>query len=73
MYKLYGTETPELKEKADKEYSEMYDTIKAEVFVRSRNIKDLFATPAMTRRTLVACGVQIFGQFTGINGAFMTM
>ncbi|KAK0495018.1 general substrate transporter [Armillaria luteobubalina] len=67
VYKLYGTGTPELKEKADKEYSEMYDTIKAEVFVRSKNIKDLFATSAMTRRTLVACGVQIFGQFTGIN------
>ncbi|KAL5486310.1 hypothetical protein ACEPAI_7356 [Sanghuangporus weigelae] len=35
---------------------------------RSRNIRDSWATPAMLKRTLVGCGVQIFGQFTGVNG-----
>jgi len=45
----------------------MYDTIKAELSVRSRRLSDLWATRAMLRRTLVAVGVQIFTQFTGIN------
>lgn len=45
----------------------MHDSIKAEMLSRSHSIRDLFATPAMMRRTLVACGVQVFGQFTGIN------
>ncbi|KAI3605907.1 mfs sugar [Moniliophthora roreri] len=67
FYKLYGTSTPEAKEAAEREFNDMYDTIKAEVYVRSRNISDLWATRAMLRRTLVGCGVQIFCQFTGIN------
>jgi len=49
------------------EFTEMHDQIKADSFVRSRSISDLWATPAMLRRTLVAIGVQVFGQFTGIN------
>lgn len=35
---------------------------------RSRSLSDLWATPAMVRRTLVAVGVQTFTQFSGING-----
>lgn len=46
----------------------MHDQIKADALIRSRSITDLWATPAMLRRTLVAVGVQVFGQFTGING-----
>ncbi|KAL0954801.1 hypothetical protein HGRIS_003748 [Hohenbuehelia grisea] len=66
VYKLHGS-TPQAKEDADREYHEMYQTIKAEALVRSRSFRDLWATPAMLRRTLVACGVQVFGQFSGIN------
>ena len=51
----------------------MHDSIKAELKTRSHNISDLWATPAMLRRTLVACGVQIFGQFTGINGQYTSL
>lgn len=70
VYKLHGIDTPGAKSAADMEYTEMHDQIKADAFVRSRSISDLWATPAMLRRTLVAVGVQVFGQFTGINGKF---
>jgi hypothetical protein len=46
----------------------MHDMIKAELSIRSRKLSDLWATRAMQRRTLVAVGVQVFTQFTGING-----
>ena len=68
VYQLHGSSTEESKKAANKEYKEMHDNIKAELLVRSRHISDLWATNAMIRRTLVAAGVQIFGQFTGING-----
>ena len=45
--------------------------IKAELSIRSRKLSDLWATRAMQRRTLVAVGVQVFTQFTGINGTRM--
>ncbi|KIK53974.1 hypothetical protein GYMLUDRAFT_921079 [Collybiopsis luxurians FD-317 M1] len=67
VYRLYGVKTSEARERADREYMEMYDTIRAEQFVRSRKITDLWASRAMLWRTLVGCGVQIFTQFTGIN------
>jgi len=67
VYKLHGIDTPGAKSAADMEFTEMHDQIKADSFVRSRRISDLWATPAMLRRTLVAVGVQVFGQFTGIN------
>ncbi|KJA22939.1 hypothetical protein HYPSUDRAFT_40448 [Hypholoma sublateritium FD-334 SS-4] len=52
---------------AEQEYMEMYAAIKADVSTRSRRLSDLWATPVMTRRSLVAIGVQVFCQFTGIN------
>ena len=52
---------------ADAEFAEMHETIRAEMVVRSRSISDLWATRGMARRTLVAVGVQVFGQFSGIN------
>ncbi|TRM65012.1 general substrate transporter [Schizophyllum amplum] len=52
---------------AEEQFDSMSATIKAESIVRTRNITDLWTTPAMTKRTLVAVGVQTFGQFTGIN------
>lgn len=67
VYQLHGT-TPQARDAADVEFKEMSETIKAEVFVRSRKLSDLWATRAMLRRTLVAVGVQVFGQFSGING-----
>ena len=48
----------------------MYTTIKAEAGVRSNKISDLWASKAMLHRTLVAIGVQVFCQFTGINGMY---
>lgn len=47
----------------------MYAAIKAEVSNRSRQLSDLWATRAMAQRTFVAVGVQVFCQFSGINGA----
>ncbi|CAA7265537.1 unnamed protein product [Cyclocybe aegerita] len=52
---------------ADKEYTQMYETIKAELSVKSNHLSDLWGTRAMRWRTFVAMGVQIFCQFTGIN------
>lgn len=60
-------------EKAAQEYAEMHDVIKAEALIRTRNISGLFESKPMIKRTLVACGVQIFGQFTGINGKFLSI
>ena len=48
----------------------MYDTIKAELSVRSRRLSELWATRSMLRRTLVAVGVQIFASLTGISGTW---
>ena len=64
MLRLHGDD----KIAAEQEYMEMYAAIKADVSMRSRRLSDLWATPAMTRRSLVAIGVQVFCQFTGING-----
>ncbi|CAL1716887.1 unnamed protein product [Somion occarium] len=67
VYKLHNSRTAEDKAAAEREFMEMQQSIKAEIVVRSRRISDLWATPAMARRTLVAVGVQVFGQFSGIN------
>jgi hypothetical protein len=64
VYKLHGSD----RSSAEKEFTQMYDAIKAELSVGRRRLSDLWATRAMLRRTLVAAGVQIFTQFTGING-----
>jgi len=60
--------SPEHAIAAEELYREMYDTIKAEQLVKKTDIRELWRTPAMMKRTFVACAVQIFGQFTGING-----
>lgn len=64
--KLHGAST-DAQRAADQEFAEMQGTIKAELLVRSRSLSDLWATRGMLRRTLVAVGVQVFGQFSGIN------
>jgi sugar porter (SP) family MFS transporter len=64
VYKIHGSGN---KVSADQEFEEMRATIKAEMAVRSSRLSDLWSSPAMLRRTLVAVGVQIMGQFSGIN------
>ena len=68
MLRLHGSGTFESKEAAEAEFVEMQAVIKAEASTRSRDLSDLWATRAMLKRTLVAVGVQVFGQFSGING-----
>jgi Sugar (and other) transporter len=70
VLQMYGTKTAEQKAFAEEEFVQMRDNIKAELHIRSRRLSDLWATKAMAWRTLVAVGVQVFGQFTGINGQF---
>ncbi len=48
----------------------MHDTIKAELHVRTRRLSDLWTTRAMFWRTSIAVGVQVLGQFTGINSQY---
>ncbi|EPT01377.1 hypothetical protein FOMPIDRAFT_1048820 [Fomitopsis schrenkii] len=67
VHRLHGAETAEKKASADAEFTDMQLTIKAEMSTRSRRLSDLWETPAMLKRTLVAVGVQVFGQFSGIN------
>jgi hypothetical protein len=69
VHLLHGAATPESQDAAEREFLEMREVIKAEASQRSRSIEDLWATRAMLKRTLVAVGVQVFGQFSGINGA----
>lgn len=71
FYLLHGTSTPEAQASAEREFFDMQESIQAEIVVRSRSLSDLWATRSMTRRTLVAVGVQVFGQFSGINGEFI--
>lgn len=65
---LHGVATEAAAAEADDEYEVMAAAIQADVSVRSNNVADLFTSRSMTWRTLVAVGVQVFGQFTGING-----
>ncbi|KAI8980052.1 general substrate transporter [Trametes punicea] len=64
--KLHGSSAQE-QAASDREFAEMRETIAAEKLVRSRSLHDLWATRGMLRRTLVAVGVQVFGQYSGIN------
>ncbi|OBZ72476.1 High-affinity glucose transporter [Grifola frondosa] len=66
VHLLHG-DSAHASEEADLEFTEMQETIKAELAVRSRRLSDLWATRGMLKRTLVAVGVQVFGQFSGIN------
>ncbi|GJE99916.1 MFS sugar transporter [Phanerochaete sordida] len=67
VLRLHGGATPEARADADAEFVEMQGVIHAEASARSRNLSDLWETRAMLKRTLVAVGVQVFGQFSGIN------
>ncbi|KAF8607787.1 general substrate transporter [Ceratobasidium sp. AG-I] len=57
----------ENKEWLDGEFSEICEQIRIEKEMKSSRLVDLVNTRPMLRRTLIACGVQAFGQFTGIN------
>ncbi|OCH84054.1 general substrate transporter, partial [Obba rivulosa] len=67
VHKLHDTGGAESAEAAENEFREMQATIRAEMSVRTRSLSDLWATRGMLKRTLVAVGVQVFGQFSGIN------
>ncbi|EMD33912.1 hypothetical protein CERSUDRAFT_117444 [Gelatoporia subvermispora B] len=67
VHKLHDSSTPGANEAAEIEFREMQATIRAEMSVRSRRLSDLWATRGMLKRTLVSVGVQVFGQFSGIN------
>lgn len=64
VYGLHGDD----RSSADREFTQVNDAIKAEFSGCSRRLSGLWATRAMVRRTLVAVVVQLFTQFTGING-----
>ena len=68
VHRLHGGKYEAVKARAEEEFAIMHVAIKAEMMTRSRSIRDLWTTPAMLKRTLIACGVQIFGQCTGVNG-----
>ncbi|KAG8700513.1 hypothetical protein FRC08_004657 [Ceratobasidium sp. 394] len=57
----------ENKEWLDGEFAEICEQIRIEKQMKSSRLSDLVNTKPMLRRTLIACGVQAFGQFTGIN------
>ncbi|KIY44039.1 MFS general substrate transporter, partial [Fistulina hepatica ATCC 64428] len=67
VLRLYDPKTPEEEGRVAQEWTEMYETITSEALIRSHDVRDLWATPAMLRRTMVGVGVQVFCQFTGIN------
>ena len=59
-------ESEEDADAAAREFAEMQRAVRAAP--AHGRVRDLWATPGMRRRTLVAVGVQVFGQFSGING-----
>ncbi|KAL0567132.1 hypothetical protein V5O48_014862 [Marasmius crinis-equi] len=67
VHRSHGGPSAEVQERAETQYREMYDTIKAEMPVRSNKISDLWATWAMVKRSFVGCGLQIFCQLTGAS------
>jgi sugar porter (SP) family MFS transporter len=64
---LHGAKTDITAAEADDEFAVMAAAIRADVATRTNNIRDLVKTRSMAWRTFVAVGVQVFGQFTGIN------
>lgn len=67
IYQLHDVSTPEARAVADADFLSMSDTIKAELLMKSKRINDLWSDAGAMKRSLVAIGVQVFGQFTGIN------
>ena len=65
LRKLHGTGDND--EYLDLEYREIHDTIVAEKTVAVRSWRGLVAKPAWRRRLLLGCGIQAFGQLSGIN------
>ncbi|KAK1707872.1 MFS sugar transporter [Colletotrichum lupini] len=49
------------------EYQEIHDTIIADRSVNAVHWKALFTRPSWRRRLLLGCGVQAFGQLSGVN------
>ncbi|KAK9319695.1 general substrate transporter [Lipomyces orientalis] len=65
LRKLHGDGNNE--EYLELEYHEIHDTIVAEKTVAIRSWKGLISKPDWRRRLLLGCGIQAFGQLSGIN------
>lgn len=61
--RLYTSE-----EEQERTFNEIYAEVQAELNIVSSNPKDLIS-PKFIKRTLLACGAQIFAQLTGVNVA----
>ena len=66
VYLLHGASAPEKQDEAEREFLQMQGVIKAEAMQRSRSLSDLWATRAMTKRTMVAIGVQVMGLYIAL-------
>lgn len=68
VYKLHGASSPSsLQADAEAEFLSMQRTIRAESTTHTPSLSALTSTPSNRLRLTIACAVQIFGQFTGIN------
>ncbi|KAK9235037.1 general substrate transporter [Lipomyces kononenkoae] len=65
LLKLHGNGNNQ--EYLDLEYREIRDTIIAEKAVAVRSWMGLISRPTWRRRLLLGCGIQIFGQISGVN------
>lgn len=65
---LHGTKTAEDQAVAEEQFLAMQHTIRLETAGASRRFSDLWATRGALKRLGVAVGVQVMGQFTGVNG-----
>ncbi|KFZ04294.1 hypothetical protein V502_10258, partial [Pseudogymnoascus sp. VKM F-4520 (FW-2644)] len=65
LRKLHGNGNND--EYLELEYREIHDTIVAEKTVAVRSWKGLISKPAWRKRLLLGCGIQAFGQLSGIN------
>jgi hypothetical protein len=65
LFKLHGNDSNS--EHLELEYREIRDAIVAEKTIAVASWKGLLQKPAWRRRLLLGCGIQAFGQLSGIN------
>jgi hypothetical protein len=70
LTKLHGNGLNE--EFLDLEYREIRDTIAAEKSLSVQTWRSLISKPSWRRRLALGCGVQAFGQLSGINVSVVT-
>lgn len=52
----------------DLEFIEIQDAIRADRLSRTHSWNEIFSRPSWRRRLMLGCGIQAFGQLSGING-----